>query len=97
MSTTETLRRDRERKRRKKLERETHRLRRILRLPQVEEITGKKRSGIYEDISAGTFPAPVPIGERAVGWLEDEIVDWQEACVAARNEKRRAATEEAVS
>ena len=64
------------------------RLRRIIRLPKVEELTGRKRSAIYEDIAAGTFPAPVPLGPRAVGWLEDEIADWQQRCIALRAERR---------
>jgi prophage regulatory protein len=64
--------------------REERRLRRILRIREVEAITGKRESSIYEDIAAGTFPAPVPIGPRAVGWLEDELADWQDQQIAAR-------------
>jgi prophage regulatory protein len=63
-------------------------LRRIIRLPKVEELTGRKRSAIYEGIAAGSFPAPVPLGPRAVGWLEDEIFDWQQRCIALRDERR---------
>ncbi len=57
---------------------------RILRRRQVEEATGKKRSSIYADIAAGTFPAPIPIGSRAVGWLENDIQAWQDARAAKR-------------
>jgi prophage regulatory protein len=60
-------------------------LRRILRLPEVEAVTGKKRSQIYEDILNGRFPAPVPLGERAVGWMEDEVAAWQDARIAERD------------
>jgi prophage regulatory protein len=60
-------------------------LRRILRLPEVEAVTGKKRSQIYEDILNGRFPAPVPLGERAVGWIEDEVAAWQNARIAERD------------
>jgi prophage regulatory protein len=60
-------------------------LRRILRLPEVEAVIGIKRSQIYEDILDGTFPAPVPLGERAVGWIEDEVVAWQDARIAERD------------
>ena len=84
-----------QREARKKQEPEEHRLRRILRLHEVEALTGRKRSAIYEDIHAGLFPAPVPIGERAVGWLEDELIAWQETCVAARDERRRTVAETA--
>jgi prophage regulatory protein len=61
-------------------------LRRILRLPEVEAATGKKRSAIYDGIADGTFPKPVPLGERAVGWIESEILAWQEARIAERDQ-----------
>jgi prophage regulatory protein len=76
----------------KQTKHEPRQLRRILRIRAVEAITGKKESSIYEGVAAGTFPAPVPIGPRAVGWLEDELAEWQEqqiAARAARAEQRR--------
>jgi prophage regulatory protein len=63
----------------------TARLRRILRLPEVEAVTGIKRSRIYEGIRDGRFPAPVPLGERAVGWVEGEVAAWQDARIAERD------------
>jgi prophage regulatory protein len=48
----------------------------ILRLPEVKKSTGLSRSTIYLRISQGTFPKPVSLGGRAVGWLEAEIQDW---------------------
>ena len=48
----------------------------ILRRPQVEARTGLARSTIYDRIKAGTFPAPVSLGEKAVGWVESEIDAW---------------------
>lgn len=45
----------------------------ILRRKQVETRTGLSRSTIYERIKTGTFPAPVSIGARAVGWLAAQI------------------------
>ena len=59
----------------------------ILRLPEVKARTGLGHSSIYERISAGTFPRQVKIGERAVGWLENEIQDWQQARIAERDGK----------
>ena len=85
MSASEMLRRDRQRKANGN---EEGRLRRIIRLREVETVTGKKRSAIYEGVAKGTFPAPVPLGPRAVGWLEDEIADWQEECIASRAGRR---------
>ncbi|BAZ92608.1 phage transcriptional regulator, AlpA [Thiohalobacter thiocyanaticus] len=48
----------------------------ILRLPIVKARTGLSRSTIYLRISEGTFPKPISLGARAVGWLESEIEDW---------------------
>ena len=50
----------------------------IDRLPAVMEITGLSRSSIYQRISEGSFPEPISLGARAVGWLEHEIQAWIE-------------------
>lgn len=48
----------------------------ILRLPEVMKIIGLRRSTIYRKISEGSFPRPIPLGERAVGWIESDIQEW---------------------
>lgn len=48
----------------------------ILRLPQVKNLTGLARSTIYLRISEGTFPKPISLGIRAVGWIESDVSDW---------------------
>ena len=48
----------------------------ILRLPQVKEITGLSRSTIYLHMSEGSFPNHISLGSRAVGWLHAEVEDW---------------------
>ena len=48
----------------------------ILRRKQVEARTGLSRSTIYARIKAGTFPAPVSLGPRAVGWLDRDVERW---------------------
>ncbi len=48
----------------------------ILRLQSVKARTGLARSTIYLYMSKGTFPKPVSLGPRAVGWVESEIEDW---------------------
>ena len=50
----------------------------ILRLPAVRARTGLSRSSIYLFVSEGTFPKPVKIGARAIGFLESEVQDWIE-------------------
>lgn len=55
----------------------------ILRLPKVLERTGLARTTIYDGIKAGTFPRPVKLGVRAVGWVEADIDAWVSARVEA--------------
>jgi prophage regulatory protein len=45
----------------------------ILRLPAVKARTGLSRSTIYLRVSEGSFPCPISLGARAVGWVESEI------------------------
>jgi prophage regulatory protein len=62
----------------------------ILRRKKVEERTGLSRSSLYQKISNGTFPAPIKLGARAVGWLESEIDDFIQARVTeSRNTVKR--------
>lgn len=51
----------------------------ILRRPDVEDITGLGRSTIYDWMKKGEFPKPVKLGSRAVGWRESDIVAWLES------------------
>jgi prophage regulatory protein len=55
----------------------------ILRRKQVQARTGLSRSTIYLRVAQGTFPAPVRLGLRAVGWIESEISDWLAGRIAA--------------
>jgi len=48
----------------------------ILRRKQVQARTGLARSTMYQQIQDGTFPRPIPLGPRAVGWLESEVSNW---------------------
>ena len=52
--------------------------RKILRLPEVRQVTGISRSSLYRLMAKGLFPAPVQISERAVGWREEEVMEWIE-------------------
>lgn len=57
---------------------------RIIRLKEVSKVTGLARSTIYKYVSEGTFPKPVSLGDRCVGWLESEVQGW----IIARVEER---------
>ena len=55
----------------------------ILRLPAVKTSTGLSRSTIYLRVSQGTFPKPVSLGARAVGWVEAEVQEWVQRQIEA--------------
>lgn len=57
----------------------------IIRLRELKSKVGKGHSSIYQGMKEGTFPKPVPLGERAVGWIEEEIDQWIDSRVAARD------------
>lgn len=57
---------------------------RIIRLSEVLASTGLARSTVYKYVADGSFPKPVSLGDRAVGWVESEVQDW----VLARIEER---------
>lgn len=52
---------------------------RILRRPEVEKLVGLSRSTIYSRLEQGTFPKPVPLGGRLVGWIEQDVQNWLQA------------------
>jgi prophage regulatory protein len=84
MSRTEILRRQR-----RHTDRRDHPI--ILRLREVEQRCGLKRSSIYQAIAEGTFPKSVPITGHAVGWVDTEIQDWIEARITERDQHIEAA------
>lgn len=63
---------------------------RIIRLKEVITTTGLGRSTVYKYIENGHFPSSVSLGERAVGWIESEVVDWVMARIEERDEGREA-------
>jgi prophage regulatory protein len=50
----------------------------ILRLSEVCKRTGLSRSTIYENLKNDpcSFPQPIRLGKRAVGWIEKEVDEW---------------------
>ncbi len=53
---------------------------RLVRLPEVERITGLKKSAIYKKIKEGEeedkFPSAVKLGTKHVAWISEEIYSW---------------------
>ena len=54
----------------------------FIRLPEVKNTTGLSRSSIYLRMSNGQFPQSISLGSRAIGWLESDIDNWLEQCIA---------------
>jgi len=49
----------------------------------VKEIVALSRTNIYHRISLGQFPKPIPLGGRAVAWLESDVIAWIQGKVDA--------------
>lgn len=49
---------------------------RLLRLPDVEAISGLKRATIYREAQRGNFPKPLKLTARASAWQESEVRQW---------------------
>jgi len=50
----------------------------ILRLPAVIAVVGVSRVSIWRWVRAGTFPRPIRLGARAVGWRDSDVQRWLE-------------------
>lgn len=68
----------------------------IIRRKQVEARTGLSRSSIYAKMRPNpkrpgdfdpTFPTPVSVGAKAVGWVESEVDAWLAARIAASRQQ----------
>lgn len=47
------------------------------------------KSTIYAYVKAGKMPAPIKLGDRAVGWVEEEVDAWlTERIEASRSEAK---------
>jgi prophage regulatory protein len=58
---------------------------RIIKLPELKNQTGKSRSSIYDTLNPksprydASFPRPVKLGARAIGFYESEVQAWIES------------------
>jgi len=57
---------------------------RLIRLPEVMQLTGLRRSAVYDQMQRGTFPRSVKIGPRAATWSESAVRAWIAKCLQAR-------------
>ena len=74
----------------------------ILRRKQVEARTGLSRSTIYAKLRRNpkrpsdydpTFPTPVSVGAKAVGWVESEVENWLATQIRKSRPRESSATE----
>ncbi len=63
----------------------------LLRIKQVEELTGLKRSCIYVKIKNGDFPRQYELGTRTVAWKATEIQNWINSKLHVTTEKEQIA------
>lgn len=63
-------------------------LHRIVRAAELPAYTGLKSTQIDALIQRGEFPKPVKLSERRKGWLESELIAWQQSRIAGREIKR---------
>ena len=49
---------------------------RLLRLPDVEALTGLKKSSLYDLMRRNEFPAAVKLSRRAVCWDSQAVAQW---------------------
>jgi prophage regulatory protein len=66
-------------------------LQRIVRLRELSQYVGLKRTQIDDLIKKGEFPRPIPLSDtgRAKGWLESELLVWQAQRLAKRDAARK--------
>jgi prophage regulatory protein len=63
-------------------------LQKIIRLADLPNFTGLRRTQIYALVTAGRFPKPVRLSTRRLAWLEAEVAEWQAARIAERDIER---------
>ena len=55
---------------------------RLVRLPEVEGMTGCKKSTIYQMIADGRLPKPLRLTGRMVAWPETAVLQWVQDRIA---------------
>jgi prophage regulatory protein len=66
----------------------TETLHRIVRMSELPAYTGLRSTQIDALIQRGEFPKPVKLSERRKGWLESELITWQQQRIAGREKQK---------
>lgn len=56
--------------------------RKLIKLPEVRQLTTLSTSEIYRRVSAGTFPKQIMLGPKSAVWIEAEVLTWLEARIS---------------
>jgi prophage regulatory protein len=57
----------------------------VIRLAELTDFVGLRRTQIQDLISKGRFPRPIKLSARRIAWLASEIAEWQAARIAERD------------
>lgn len=57
----------------------------LIRIKQVRELTGISRTYIYSMVKQGVFPAPVCLSCKSKAWISEEVIDWIQSKIDARD------------
>ncbi|MEL4247431.1 helix-turn-helix transcriptional regulator [Shewanella xiamenensis] len=57
----------------------------LIKLKVVIEITCLTKATIYRMIAERMFPKQVPLGERSVAWVEEDVLNWIAERIDVRN------------
>ncbi|MCS3600988.1 prophage regulatory protein [Buttiauxella sp. BIGb0471] len=58
---------------------------RLIRITDVINLTGLRKSTIYLKVKNNEFPTQVHIGTKSVAWVESEVQDWIKGNLIKRN------------
>ena len=60
----------------------------LLKLKTVLNLTCLSRSQTYLLVQQGKFPKPLKLSERSSAWVEQEVSDWINQRIEARNQQK---------
>jgi len=61
------------------------RLQRVIRLRDLPDFVGLRRTAIEGMIAEGKFPKPIRLSERSMAWVESDLIAWQQERIAERD------------
>ena len=63
-------------------------MRKLIKKNEDMEMCGISSSTLYRLIKSGQFPNPVKTSERSVAWIENEVSEWIELRILARDSQQ---------